>query len=80
MCGSQIAQETGLASGSLYPILMRLESAGLLESEWEEQTPSELKRPRRRFYRISALGAKAVREMIAQTEDVGRGVEWAWLS
>jgi hypothetical protein len=47
--GAVIAKETGLASGSLYPILKRLEDAGWLSSEWEKGDPSELGRPRRRF-------------------------------
>jgi PadR family transcriptional regulator PadR len=58
--GVEISRATGLASGTLYPILFRLEEAGWLESEWEEITPAEAKRPRRRLYRTTSLGeAKA---------------------
>ncbi|MGO7205160.1 PadR family transcriptional regulator [Rhizobium ruizarguesonis] len=58
--GAEISKETGLASGSLYPILMRLERAGWLSSEWEAGDPATLGRPRRRFYRVTALGQREV--------------------
>ena len=58
--GAEISKETGLASGSLYPILMRLEKAGWLLSEWEAGDPATLGRPRRRFYRVTALGQRKV--------------------
>ena len=52
--GYEILKETGLKSGSLYPILMRLAGAGFLESAW---VPSELAgRPARRVYRLTAEG------------------------
>jgi DNA-binding PadR family transcriptional regulator len=54
--GVEISRSTGLASGTLYPILFRLEEAGWLESVWEKVVPSEVKRPRRRLYSITALG------------------------
>lgn len=59
--GIEILRSTGLASGTLYPILFRLEEAGWLESEWEEVLPTKVKRPRRRLYRITALGAANAR-------------------
>jgi len=75
--GAEISKATGLASGSLYPILMRLEKAGWLSSEWEAGDPAVLGRPRRRFYRVTALGqreATAVRE--AFTPNFGEAT-WA---
>jgi len=54
--GIEISRSTGLASGTLYPILFRLEEAGWLDSEWEEVIPTQVKRPRRRLYCITALG------------------------
>ena len=56
LSGIEISRATGLASGTLYPILFRLEEAGWLESEWEEVVPTQVKRPRRRLYLITALG------------------------
>ena len=61
-CGSEITRSTGLSSGSLSPILIRLEKAGWLESAWEEGDPAELGRPRRRNYTVSALGERKARQ------------------
>jgi PadR family transcriptional regulator, regulatory protein PadR len=52
--GYELAQETGLASGTLYPILMRLEDRGLLEARWELSD----RRPRH-VYRLTAAGLAA---------------------
>jgi len=58
--GYELMQMTSLASGTLYPILMRFEQAGWLESSWEAVDPSEEGRPRRRLYRITAAGSFAL--------------------
>jgi DNA-binding PadR family transcriptional regulator len=67
--GAEITAKTSLKSGSLYPILMRLEAAGWVVSEWEKGEPEELGRPRRRYYSITPVGAcnarKGVREHVA---------------
>ena len=54
--GADLARESGFKSGTLYPILLRLEAAGWLASRWEEGEPASLGRPRRRYYRITAIG------------------------
>jgi PadR family transcriptional regulator PadR len=59
--GADIARMTKLSSGTLYPILMRLERGEWIESEWEDGDPRKLGRPRRRLYRITALGARNAR-------------------
>jgi len=59
--GADIARQTKIWSGTLYPILMRLERVRWVESEWEKGNPSELGRPRRRLYRVTALGARKAR-------------------
>jgi DNA-binding PadR family transcriptional regulator len=56
LAGSHIFDETKLASGTLYPILMRLEEAGWLKSQWEKINPKGAGRPRRRLYRLTAVG------------------------
>lgn len=61
--GAEIGQATKLASGTLYPILARLEQAGWFESRWETERPQVLGRPRRRLYRLTALGATSARAM-----------------
>ncbi len=54
--GAQIGRELKLGSGTLYPLLSRFEKAGWLESDWEQVDPSKVGRPRRRLYRVTALG------------------------
>ncbi|HLL67053.1 MAG TPA: helix-turn-helix transcriptional regulator [Micromonosporaceae bacterium] len=44
---------TGLASGSLYPILARLRAAGCVTACWEEIDPVAAGRPARRYYRLT---------------------------
>jgi PadR family transcriptional regulator PadR len=66
LSGAEIARVTKLASGTLYPILLRLEGAGWLTSDWEKGDPRELGRPRRRFYRVTPLGAKRAKEAIRE--------------
>lgn len=61
MSGADIAKATRMLSGTLYPVLLRLEEAGWLESEWEKGDPRELGRPRRRYYSVTGLGAKSAR-------------------
>lgn len=52
--GYDLSEQTGLSSGTLYPILMRLSDRGLLESKWE---PSPYQgRPPRKLYRLNAAG------------------------
>jgi PadR family transcriptional regulator, regulatory protein PadR len=76
LSGAEIAKQTQLASGTLYPILFRLEGVGWLESRWEVGDPAALRRPRRRYYRITAEGAKNLQEVVRDlTPAVGR---FAW--
>jgi hypothetical protein len=61
---AEISRATKLASGTLYPILFRLERAGWLESRWEAEEPKALGRPRRRFYWVTELGAQNARAAV----------------
>ena len=62
--GYDLSQRTGLKSGTLYPILMRLSEQGFLESEWLE--PSKPGRPARHAYRLTPDGLALTKER-AQT-------------
>jgi|SRR5882724_5500702 len=77
MSGAEIGRSTEIASGTLYPILLRLESAGWVKSEWEAGDPRELGRPRRRFYRITGIGGRKAR--LAFREIALPLKEFAWL-
>jgi PadR family transcriptional regulator, regulatory protein PadR len=50
--GLELAQHSGLKSGTVYPALAALEESGMLVSAWEETDPVITGRPRRRLYRI----------------------------
>jgi PadR family transcriptional regulator PadR len=63
--GLELSRATGLKSGTLYPVLDRLEGDGWVSSRWEESDPHELGRQRRRFYRLTSYGVhEAHRVMI----------------
>jgi len=68
--GYALSRETGLQSGTLYPILMRLEERGWLETQWE--TPQSLAekrggRPPRHMYRLTASGRAWAMEALSAT-------------
>jgi hypothetical protein len=52
--GLQIVAVVGLPSGTVHPILVRLDGLGWLESRWENHDPREQGRPQRRYYRLTA--------------------------
>jgi DNA-binding PadR family transcriptional regulator len=59
--GFDIMDVSGLPDGTVYPALRRLERAGLLESEWEdEETATREQRPQRRYYELTSEGEKAL--------------------
>jgi DNA-binding PadR family transcriptional regulator len=58
--GYALALETGLRSGSLYPILVRLSDRGILEARWE--APAANGRPPRHLYRLTAFGLEYAAE------------------
>lgn len=58
--GYDISRVTGLKSGSLYPILMRLADRRLLETEWET---NEAGKPPRHMYRLTPDGLQLAREL-----------------
>lgn len=69
MYGLEICSKAGLPSGTIHPILARLEKAEWLESRWEEVDPREKGRPRRRYYRLSKDGAVRARAALARAAE-----------
>jgi PadR family transcriptional regulator, regulatory protein PadR len=55
--GYTLAKQTGLKSGTLYPILLRLADRGLVVASWEDEAAPG--RPRRHLYRLTATGLAA---------------------
>jgi DNA-binding PadR family transcriptional regulator len=63
--GMEIGEAAGLRSGTVHPILARLETYGWLASRWEDIDVSAEGRPARRYYRLTADGAQAARVALA---------------
>jgi PadR family transcriptional regulator PadR len=76
LSGSEISKETGISSGTLYPILFRLEKAGWLSSEWETLDPSEAGRPRKRFYTLTGHGVCEAKEAFKDVSHVNGRLVW----
>ena len=61
--GFDILDATGLESGTVYPILSRLENDGLVKSTWEADAKAHAKgRPARRYYSITPAGRTALED------------------
>lgn len=65
MYGAEIGQAAGLPSGTVHPMLARLEGAGWVESRWEDIEPRDEGRPARRYYRLSQDGLQSARDALA---------------
>jgi DNA-binding PadR family transcriptional regulator len=71
--GFDLLDETGLESGTTYPILRRLEHAGLVRSRWEAVQRARAEgRPPRRYYELTGAGAEVLREALALHPDAAR--------
>jgi DNA-binding PadR family transcriptional regulator len=58
--GYEVGTETGLKTGTIYPILIRLQERGLVESKWKHVGPRG--RPPRHMYRLTAAGRTLARK------------------
>jgi len=68
--GYGVARDTGLKSGTLYPVLIRLADRGLVDACWEDEQPAG--RPRRHLYRLTPEGLAAARAALAQAPSTSR--------
>ncbi len=63
--GLDMMDATGLPSGTVYPTLARMEARDFVESEWENEAVAKAEgRPRRRYYRLTPAGARALSEAV----------------
>ena len=70
--GFDIIDASGLQSGTVYPVLRRLEDAGLLRSSWERvHTAREEQRPPRRYYQLTGPGAETVKQALRRYPGLG---------
>jgi DNA-binding PadR family transcriptional regulator len=64
--GLEVARTARLKSGSLYPILARLEQYGWIAGVWEDIDPRQEGRRPRRLYRLTAEGLREARKVTAE--------------
>ena len=64
--GLQIGEDAGLPSGTVHPILARLERVGWVVSRWEDVDPRSEGRPARRYYRLTSDGVELARDGLAR--------------
>jgi len=61
--GFEVMTVTGLASGTVYPALRRLEDAAFVRSKWEKQTLAQAEqRPARKYYEVTKVGGEALEQ------------------
>jgi PadR family transcriptional regulator PadR len=63
--GLELMRASGHPSGTLYPILLRLQNAGWVVAHWEDLDPVVAGRPARRYYRLTPDGRVSARTEIA---------------
>jgi len=76
--GYALARQTGLKSGTLYPILIRLADRGLVEACWQDEPVPG--RPRRHLYRLTPGGAASATAALAEAELAGAELAGAELA
>jgi PadR family transcriptional regulator, regulatory protein PadR len=64
--GYELGELAGLRTGTIHPILARLEGLGWLQSRWEDIDPQTEGRPARRYYRLTAEGVHAAQSALAR--------------
>jgi PadR family transcriptional regulator PadR len=71
--GFDIADRTGLQTGTVYPALRRLDTLGFVRSSWEnEKVARREQRPARRYYEITRAGTDALEIAVKHFENLGR--------
>jgi hypothetical protein len=77
LSGADIHKQSGVFTGTLYPLLLRFDSAEWLTSEWENVDPKEVGRPRKRFYCLTPTGrAHASAALASVSSRLGEAVSW----
>lgn len=73
--GLDLMRASGHPSGTLYPILLRLQNAGWVEAYWEDIDPVAAGRPARRYYRLTPHGQVSARHEVAALQaQLNRGL------
>jgi PadR family transcriptional regulator PadR len=70
--GLDLSQRAGLLTGTVYPLLQRLEERGWMESHREDVDPGAAGRPARRLYRLTGLGEREGRRELTELQAAWR--------
>jgi PadR family transcriptional regulator PadR len=77
--GLDLCAATGLPSGTIYPIMARLERIGWVESDWEDPEAHIAEgRPRRRYYQLTREGAECADEALRAIRQARKTATRAW--
>jgi len=77
--GLDLCEATGLPSGTIYPIMARLERIKWVESDWEDPDAHIAQgRPRRRYYRLTREGAEVAAEALQNIQRSRKNAVRAW--
>lgn len=71
--GYDLMKAARVPSGTLYPMLARLQQEGLVDSQWKDQRPDAGGRPPRKYYRLTAEGARVARLELARAATAASG-------
>jgi PadR family transcriptional regulator PadR len=74
--GADISRSLKIGSGTLYPLLARLENASWVKSEWEQIDPVEVGRPRKRFYKLTGQGQTRARKALGELQTAPGVLAW----
>jgi PadR family transcriptional regulator, regulatory protein PadR len=75
--GYDLMKAARLSSGTLYPMLARLQDEGLVTSRWERQPADGTGRPPRKYYQLTAEGARTARAELARASRAAAAVRLA---
>jgi PadR family transcriptional regulator PadR len=76
--GAELMELTGIPSGNLYPLLIKLQQTGILESRWETIDPAIAGRPRRRYYRLSVQGVELAQRELGELAVPAKALKPEW--
>jgi PadR family transcriptional regulator PadR len=71
--GYDLMKASGLPSGTLYPMLARLQEQGLVSSAWAAADAEGGGRPARRYYRLTDEGIETGRQELARADSARAG-------
>ena len=66
--GLELAKKAKIPTGTIYPILRRLETQGWVSSTWEQVNPKVEGRPRKRLYELTGLGAQEAKRNLQRVQ------------